>query len=271
MPENNFFDVPKTNFQTSGGSVELPILYREVSERRLNFFVDYEAALAKVEGTGLVPCKFYNHKALASLILWNYRDTSIGPYEEAALILIVRVKELPDRRFYLPTILFRKKSSSWGNMGAYVLELPVTTEAARVAGREIWGYPKFATKIPFKFTSEKEFEFTILDPKSEEPLVSVQAKAGFGITMKGFDLITYSNHQNSILKTVVDIDTKYKSCLRNKVTLHVGDMDHRLTRNLRDLGLDHVKPWVIQITDHFRSRLNPGKPLMDWPALPLPY
>jgi len=49
-------------------------------------------------------------------------------------------------------------------IGAYVLEMPVTIPQARAAGREIWGFPKFETKIPFKL-ERKRFEFGVLDRK----------------------------------------------------------------------------------------------------------
>ena len=70
--------------------------------RHLNYWVDYDRVLPKLEGTGLVPCKFINGKALVSLIFYNYRDVSIGPYEEVTITIVVRPIALKDPGVYLP-------------------------------------------------------------------------------------------------------------------------------------------------------------------------
>jgi hypothetical protein len=88
---------------------------------------------------------------------------------------------------------------------------------------------------------------------------------------RGFDLVTYSNLNDWILKTVVNVDVKYKTYLNKPAEIKVGPAKHRMTDNLRDLGLDNTQPFVIQTTDSFRSRLNKGEPVAQWKTLPLPY
>jgi hypothetical protein len=147
MADGGFFDVPRTTVATTQGNVELPIFYYDVSVRQLNFFVDYSSALSRLEGTGLVPCRVFNGKAVACLVFYNYRDTSIGPYEEVAMVILSYPESFKDPRLYLANMV-RRNGHKW-TVGAYVLELPVTIPEARVAGREIWGYPKYLTDIPF--------------------------------------------------------------------------------------------------------------------------
>ena len=48
----------------------------------------------------------------------------------------------------------------------YVADLPVTTEAANRAGREIWGYNKFVTAIDIKCDGKK-FSATVRDHENE--------------------------------------------------------------------------------------------------------
>lgn len=270
MAGKDFFDVPRTIATTSEGDFELPILYYDVSVRQLNFWVDCDRALPKLEGTGLEPIRFSKGKTIVSMVFYNYRRTSVSAYEELGLAITAQPRSAKNKAprvmtiFGIPMIM--------GALGAYVLELPVTTETARVGGRELWGYPKFVTSLPFKF-SETGFEFGALDPASGEPIVSVKADLprGKGMAMRGFDLVTYSNFNDSIIKTVVNVDTRYKSYLNRPAEIKVGPAKHRMTGNLKDLGLDRTPPFVIQTTDVFRSRLNRGEAVARWETPPLPY
>ena len=89
--------------------------------------------------------------------------------------------------------------------------------------------------------------------------------------MNGFDLATYSNLNDSILKTIVNIDAKYRVSSVKEFELKAGPSDHRMARNIRDLGLDRIKPFMVMTSDSFRSRLNRGEPVAKWKTMPLPY
>jgi hypothetical protein len=269
MGKDTFFDVPMTFFQTTEGRVDLPMFFYHVGVRHLNYWVDYDRVLPKLKGTGLVPCRFFNGKAVVSLIFFNYRDVSIGPYDEVTITIVVRPLALPDPGIYLPTFL-KRKGESWGSVGAYVLEMPVTIPQARAAGREIWGYPKFETRIPFRLTG-RYFEFEVLDPGSDEKIVSVEGMMGPGVSLKGTDLVTFSSYNDSIWKTVIDVDAVYTNCMSRGVNVRVGKSGHAMARNIRDLGLEDVQPFLIMSSDNFRSRLNPGKGIAPWKTPELPY
>jgi hypothetical protein len=148
--------------------------------------------------------------------------------------------------------------------------MPVTTPAARAAGREIWGYPKFVTKISSALAPDR-FKFGVLDPATNESIFSVRCKTGAEIKVSGFDLATYSNLNDSILKTIVNIDAKYKLSSVKNYEFKAGLSNHKMARNIRDLGLDRVKPFMVMATDSFRSKLNRGEPVAKWKTPPLPY
>ncbi len=270
MAGKDFFDVPKTIANTSEGDLELPILYFDVSVRQLNFWVEYQKALPKLEGTGLEPIRFSNGKTIVSMVFYNYRHTTVSSYEELGLAITAEPQSPKNKTRRLMNIFGIPVIN--GVISAYVLELPVTTDIARAGGREIWGYPKFVTSLPFKF-SETGFEFSALDPDSGQSIVSVKVDLGKakGINARGFDLVTYSNLNDWILKTVVNVDVKYKTYLNRPAEIKIGPAKHRMTDNLRDLGLNSAQPFVIQTTDAFRSRLNKGEPVTKWKTPPLPY
>jgi hypothetical protein len=37
-----------------------------------------------------------------------------------------------------------------------------------------------------------------------------------------------------------------------------------MAKNIRDLGLDGAKPFLVQRTDHFQARLNEGRKIAPW-------
>jgi len=269
MEQDKFWEVQRSYFITSEGKVDLPMFFYQVRVRHLNFFVDYDRVLPLLKGTGLVPCKFFNGKAVVSLIFYNYQKVSIPSYDEVTITIVVRPEMLADPKIYLTNFL-KQKGANW-TVGAYVLEMPVTRPEARAAGREIWGYPKFETKIPYKL-EENYFEFAVLDPETEEQIVSVKGKTRIGIKMRAFDLVTYSNYSDSIWKTIIDVNAWYKNCFRRTAEVKVGPSKHGMAENIRQLGLDRLKPFAIQVTDKFRSKLNPGRAIAEFksPALPYP-
>lgn len=120
-----FFDNhARETVPTSRGSCELPILYEDASLLTAIWRVD--AARARP----LVPIDFEPWlvlgKALAMLCLFEYRQTSIGPYGEIGIGVLVRKKGSK------PSLLrvlgdLRKEE----DQGLYVINLPVTTEEAR--------------------------------------------------------------------------------------------------------------------------------------------
>jgi hypothetical protein len=269
LKNDAFCNVPLFSTQTSEGMVDLPMFFYNVGVRHLNYWVDYERVATKLEGTGLVPLRFFNGKALISLIFYNYRDVSIGPYDEVTITFVVRPIALKDPGVYLPTLL-KRKGENWGSIGAYVLEMPVTIPQARAAGRELWGFPKFETRIPFRLTG-RSFEFEVKDPHTDGYIVAVEGMMGPGIPVRATDLVTYSNLNDSIWKTIIDVDAMYTLCSAKGVILKVGSSTHGMAKNVNDLGLADIKPFLIMSSDNFRSRLNPGRAIAPWKTPPLPY
>ncbi len=269
LKSDAFFHVPISDVKTSEGRVDLPMFFYNVGVRHLNYWVDYERVVPKLEGTGLVPLRFFNGKALVSLIFFNYRDVSIGPYDEVTITIVVRPAAFKDPGVYLPTFL-RRSGKDWGSIGAYVLEMPVTIPQARAAGREIWGFPKFETRIPFRLTG-RSFEFEVKDPQANGFIVAVEGMMGPGIPLRATDLVTYSNLNDSIWKTIIDVDATYTLCTAKRVSLKVGSSTHGMAKNVNDLGLADINPFLIMSSDNFRSRLNPGSGVAPWKTPELPY
>ena len=270
--KTNFFDVPRTYYTTSYTRTQVPMFFYKMAARIINYFIDYDRALPKLEGTGLKPCRFFKNKAMVSLTFFNYQEVTIGGYDEVVITIMVYPESLPEPSHPLSTILFLKKGEWWKNMGSYVLEMPVTIPAARAAGREIWGFPKFLTTIPYSLTGNR-FEFGVNDPDTNESIVEVKGEMGPGFSAKAFDFVSFNNYEDTIFKVITEVNGKMKTCMCKNVKVKAGSGDHRMAKNIRDLGLETAKPMVIMSSDYLQTRLNPGRPIANWnsPALPYTY
>ena len=231
--------------ETSAGPCDLPIAYEDASMLTAIWRVD--GALARP----LVPIQFEPWlvlgKALAMLCIFEYRRTSIGPYGEIGLGVLAR------RKGSKPSLVrvlgdLRKEE----DQGLYVTNLPVTTEKARAAGVEIWGYPKYVANIDTRFTPdgvhaelEGEFKLTM----------------GRGRTLKtrGLPFVTYSvSGEGRLLRTVVEIDHDVRWGGASTVDLRVIG-DGPTSTSIRALGIHGRAPTFAFRTDAMRSVLPRGK------------
>jgi hypothetical protein len=148
--------------------------------------------------------------------------------------------------------------------------MPVTIPAARAAGREIWGYPKYLTDVPLQI-SDRAFSYRVMDGPGGEEVLSVECTPWPGLTMRAGDLVTLSNHEDAIMRTVVEVDAAYRNSTCRRLRITASSSDHRFACTVRDLGLDRTRPFLVQSTDSFRSRLNRGWPVAGQRTTTPPY
>lgn len=253
MP-STVFAGPQTIRMTSQGEVSLPILYYDVSQLNALFLVDHDRATALLEGTGLQALRLPGGKTIAGLAFFEYRKTSIGPYNEVGLVIAVSPDgDSPDLRDLL-------RPSYERVAGFHVVDLPVTTAAANAAGREIWGFPKFVTAIPATFASQR-FTGSVKDPVTGQDIVTLEGRWGRSVTVPGFDLCLYSIREGKMLRTLVEVDSRMQTASGRRFRLTVGPSTHPMAAHLRALGLDGASPFVIQNAAVFHSSLPEGVPV----------
>ncbi len=254
---DRFFDVPRVPHATSEGVVELPILYRDVSNV-IGLFMARRAGVEDIlRGTGLVPAVVRGDEALVGVSFYEYRDTTVGVYNEVgSAIFVLREGERPPRLgladMYVPP--------AYRTIGAYVVDLPVTTAAANAAGRELWGYPKFITSIPFRLRG-RSVDTSVLDPETRVPIVTFAGEMGPGLPAPPLGLMTYTRLEGALIRTHVDVRGWVTVHRPGSVRLCVGKSTHGMAGRLRSLGLSDVRPVLILRTDRFQSKLHAGRKL----------
>ncbi len=260
-----FFQVPRAPFKTSIGNIELPILYYDVNLLIAFYIVEPERAITALRNTDLEPLCFYNGKSLVALALFEYKDTTVGIYNEVGLAIGVKEK---GKKVSYPTLqlfkLLLKTNPQNIPIGFYILHLPVTTKKANVAGREIWGYPKFITEIPLKFDLENShFIGSVKDPNNKKSIFELEGKLKKGIPIPAFDLITYTYFENQLIRTIIDVSGNFHFSFTSSFRLKNIESNHPMAETIKALGIDHHDSYAVMYSTNWQSRLNKGNIVLE--------
>ncbi len=252
---------------TSLGPVELPVFCSDGSAVAAFFACDHEKATQKLKGTGLYPIETSRGKAIATLGLFEYRQSTLEPYNEGFLMIAVSPQP---KMSLLAQRLQIFLSAEKRKLGFYTLDLPITEELPLVAGREIWGVPKFLAHISLSFSNDR-FRGEVLVKSTGEKILSLESSFNKGVPFRFLDSMVYSNHKDSILKIISNFNCSARIARDKRARLEVAGIDHPMAHNLRDLGLDGATPFLLQSADKIEFILNDGVRVMTHPSPPLPY
>ncbi len=253
--QDSFFDVSRETKLTSQGQVDFPILYFDTSCVLAFFLCDLDKVKAQLVDVPLEPGIVVANKAIVGVALYEYRQTSIGAYNEVGVGIPVVHKG--SSRAVLPLLdLFAPIEKR--KTGFYVVDLPVTTQAANAAGREMWGLPKFVTDIPFQLNG-RQFSCSVLDPDTRQDIMTIDGKMGLGIPSPAMHLKLYSFLQGDTLETAVNLRRGATLRAPGSIKIKLGDSHHPMAERLRALGLDGKSPIALTATNEFQSRLNLGE------------
>ena len=252
-----FFQVPQTTHTTTQGPIDLPILYFDVSTLLAFFVTNRDAVEAKLDGTGLRPALTIGGRALVGIAHYEYRRTGVGSYNEIGLALPVLPEGAPTPRNLIQALY---GSVDERHLGFHILDLPVTTPLANAGGRELWGYPKFVAPIPFRL-DRKRFESSVIDPDGNGEIFTLSGRLLPSLPAPPMSLVLYSHHQGNLFRATVNVRGRMNLRPGRSLQLRVGESTHRMSRNLRDLGLDDARPALVLDTHRFQSRLNAGAPV----------
>lgn len=251
---DRFFDVPRTVARTSEGLVDLPILYYDVTNVVALFRADLRGVEELLRGTGLAPAVVDRASALVGLSFYEYRRTTVGRYNEVGVaIFAVRDGEARPALRILDLLVPPRRRK----LGAYVVDLPVTTAAANAAGRELWGYPKFVTEIPFELDGPR-FRSSVLDPANGTVICELAGTFGRAIPGPPISIMTYSTLDGALVRTHVDVRGPVGIRSAGDATLRLGPSRHPMTDRLRTLGLDGARPAHVVTAERFQSKLHAG-------------
>lgn len=252
-----FFQVPRTVVSTSEGAVPLPIMYYDASAFYAFFLVDRERASAALANDRLTPALTVGDRALASLACYQYRDTSVGVYNEVGLALCVTADDAAMPLGGWPDMLRTASAPEGRTVGMHVLDLPVTTAAANAAGREIWGFPKFVTDISYE-KHGRRFDCEVADPDGGPAIMTLAGTIGPSFPGRPLSLALYSELDGQLLRCTVNARGRTRIAPAPGLRLSTSSSGHRMSDHITALGLNGASPVGVMWSDHFQSRLNAG-------------
>ncbi|HEU0032633.1 MAG TPA: acetoacetate decarboxylase family protein [Kofleriaceae bacterium] len=212
------------------GTVELPVLYFRDDAFTGLFTASYEAIRQLMPSDRLYPAQTIDGRGLVVVTAFNYLDTTVGPYGELAVApVVVHGDKKPPRS--LPGWL----ESAWPGCGGLVMHLPVTSQQARDAGRELWGFTKFIADMHFTNTPERLA--CRLEEQGQHILTLTIAKRGLAVPDRR-PVVTYSVKNGDLIRTrIPQISIARMSIGGRDSLLELGE-GHPVAESLRALAID---------------------------------
>ncbi|MEV5957162.1 hypothetical protein AB0M11_25925 [Streptomyces sp. NPDC051987] len=244
-----FLAVPTSSLPTSAGPVELPVRYYDSSAAHLCFPVDTDVARSLLpEVAWLVPARL-GRRALAVLSVYEHRCTTIGPYTELGLSVLVDDLWRP-HPYDLAADLLRR--ADLRRTGRYVVSLAVGTEEARAVAEEVWAQP--AVRGP----ADVDLQGRELRVHAPELGVSVEGRPGPGARCPEPDWVLYGRRGESTVRTLVRAHGKQRVHARPRLRLRLDGAHGPLVRHLQILELDAVRPGFVLSSRRFVARRSAG-------------
>ena len=252
---NEFFKgVKQWEFNLGELSFKLPVFYYDTT----TITAIYTASTGKVKKllplAQMNPIELSPGKCLVAFTAFEYRRTDIDPYNEFAIAFLVTFDK-PQIPFFTSALqIYRRR------MTAYVWQLPVTTEIARVGGVELYGYPKFIADIKFEKQAD---HITCHLSEDDHKILSLRGKVLPVTRGKNSKIITYSNIEDIPLVTNIYFNQLEFAESRDKqaATIEVGS-DHRICEELQKIGIS-ATPVMYQYSPLNQAILFAGRNLMD--------
>jgi len=211
-----FADVTEYKPYTFGEhSFKVPVLYRRFDCFFAVFGADGNAVRSIMPSDRLKPVPVWPGRVAVMLTAFNYIDTDIGPYGEFGV--------------GVPCTCRHKHKTLYG---LYIHRLPVTSDIARVAGVELYGYPKFMSEMEFENTSiAHKVKLTagdqhVLDLHVHKP------RLGFNLPA---DLSTFTIKDNKIIYTKIAVSATTRISPQGPATVNTGP--HEMGKELLGLQL----------------------------------
>jgi hypothetical protein len=227
--ENEFFeDVEQHPVEITGGACDVPILYRDIFAVAGVFTAPTLVLKELLPTSKLVPAEIFPGKGLLGFMALDYRDSTLGPYKEFAIMVPVRYRP----RFNLPALPVLRMAASL-SFEVFIWQLPLTSEAGLHAGIDIWGFPKFLADIDFS-TDDKAVSCKLSE--GGEHICTLDVNKNPARTKTFFDYTLYSVKDGELLRTQVrGISGSYGRSFKPGAA-HLSLGEHSLSRSIREIA-----------------------------------
>lgn len=242
---------------STGDEIELPIRYTESTVINAFFEADRAVVETKLENTPFQLAMSNGSLTVVGLGFFEYRESNIGPYSEVGLVIPVVLKGDPLPSNWLVDLVLPPLDRK---MGFYVLNIPADDAVAVAAGKEIWGFTKFVTDVDFHHAGSS-IDMTVHDPNSNDTILNFVGDVGSGIAIPAMSSLTMSELNGVPMKTINYASGTAYTILNYQLLLTVGESQHPMAQNLRDIGVDGAAPTMLTVSTDYQSVLYFGEPM----------
>jgi hypothetical protein len=223
------------------------------------FRVAARRAAAALDGTPFAPVRLLGGSALAALAFVDYRDTAVGPYGEALVALAVVPSGVASPA--LPAVRLLHASAR-RDVGFHLLDVPVTNRAPYANGRELWGFPRFVTRIDLDVDPDvHDVRGVVHAPSGDEPILVLEGRVGPALRVPAMDLVLYSVLGGRVLRTVANARGRTYLAPGARLALRVGRGTHAMADRLEALGLAEAHPIAAELCTRYQLVVNAGEPI----------
>ncbi len=224
-----------------GRRLTLPVEIRDAAVGTAVFRGDLRAARALLPD-GLAPVRIGPNTTPVTLVMADYRDNDIGTYREVAIQLAVA---RPGPRGQVGA-LARIAS---GRPDTWTVAMPVTLEASRAAGCQIWGFPKTLDDVQIEIGPSRASCHWHADG---DHVLTLSVPVGRSREMQAPPLRAFTMLDGQLSRTDFRMGADHGRLGLGGAALELGD--HPVAEQLRDLGLSRramLTTWMDDVTASF--------------------
>jgi hypothetical protein len=230
MRNDPFFSgTPRKILDMDGVPMEFPILYYDIRHVAAMFPVAIRKLKELLPHPNFKPVEMWPGTGTLVISAYEYHDTSIDPYNELAISVLVRFPPATGLPGWDVFSMLRRHRYS-----VYIYQLPVTTEMARKGGVYFYNFPKFLANIEFR-----DFEDWLEVQLSEDGEIILNLRGRKQPPNKSvrMEYHLYSINENVAMHSLVEL---YVPKFGMQMMGNAGEVelgDHRISRQLAKLGL----------------------------------
>ncbi len=241
--------VSDDSYTIDGTDVSFPVVVGDASMLMNGFLVNAKAAQALLAGTGFRVVELLPGRAILQLLAVDYKENELGDYNEGAIIFPVLA---PGEKKPFPLFGAMKRMGD-GTLGNFVYRMPVDQEYTTHAGRFIWGFPKWVSKIDIEFGASSA-RGTFVD--EDELVYSIAAKTGGKGAPKEQRAASLAIRDGKAWRTYGTNNSSGVTFSLGGEVPQIGET-HPLARELRALGLPKKPVFTVSVES---TRMTFGKP-----------
>jgi hypothetical protein len=223
----------------------IPVSYSGATVVAAVYLIRASTAHELVDCPKLHPLILPGNRSVSVITMFDFKASSIGPYKELSIGILASTTSIS-----LRTVL--SALSGPAPIGAWVLELPVSSPAACRGGIELFGYPKSLACIDVHDVHNK-YSYSVRDEGRE--VVSCELTLGRGVRLPIRQLVTYSKLGGDLLETKIPVSWHPTLSSGRGVRMRLGTPGHRVRDTIARLLLP-AEPIFILHGAGFEAILN---------------